>query len=464
MVAGAEWAARSAWSDMAAVREVFFALFAECRNTAVVARQLGLNEATCRKWVWRAGLSSSGKRGPRPHPEREQYLLLRADGISRRDAAAAAGVHIRTAADWDGGLRKVGPNRYPVDYNSGMRMNADPAAPVSVALLQKQLDPRFLSLEERERIRDLVRGGLSLRQVATQLGRSPSTISREITRNHSAGNVYHPFAAHRKAAARRPRPKRSKLSTHPRLRAYVEGKLALRWSPEQISRSLVQQFPTDREMRVTHEPIYQALYLQGRGELRRELTTALRTGRARRRPRRTTRQPRFQNMVMISDRPAEAADRAVPGSWEGDLIIGANSGSAIGTLVERSTRFVMLVHLPNGRTADEVCDGLIRTMRRLPTHLKRSLTWDQGSEMATHQAFSMATGMDVYFCDPASPWQRGSNENTNGLLRQYFPKGTDLSVHTQADLDRVAHELNSRPRKTLDWATPAERLAKLLDK
>ncbi len=216
---------------------------------------------------------------------------------------------------------------------------------------------------------------------------------------------------------------------------------------------------------MTHETVYQALYVQGRGELRRELAKALRTGRARRRPRRQSnkRQPRaVRDMVMISDRPAEAADRAVPGHWEGDLITGKDNRSAIGTLVERSTRYVMLVHLPVDHTAPSTRDALAETVKTLPAHLRRSLTWDQGSEMAAHRAFTMATEVPVYFCEPASPWQRGSNENTNGLLRQYFPKGTDLSIHTREHLDVVAAQLNGRPRKMLDWETPAERLHKLL--
>ncbi|GGS35754.1 hypothetical protein GCM10010253_06900 [Streptomyces badius] len=218
-------------------------------------------------------------------------------------------------------------------------------------------------------------------------------------------------------------------------------------------------------MHVTHETIYQALYVQGRGELRRELTRSLRTGRAMRRPHRRSakRQPRMsKDMVMISERPAEAADRAIPGHWEGDLIIGRTSRSAIGTLVERSSRFVALVHLPDGRHPAKVRDALIQTVSALPAHLRRSLTWDQGSEMHLHQEFSTATDMPVYFCDSGSPWQRGSNENTDGLLRQYFLKGTDLSVHTREHLDAVAAELNSRPRKTLGRETPVERLAKLL--
>lgn len=218
-------------------------------------------------------------------------------------------------------------------------------------------------------------------------------------------------------------------------------------------------------MHVCHETIYQALYVQGRGELRRELARALRTGRTMRKPRRLAqqRQPRYSApMLMISERPAEADDRAVPGHWEGDCIIGKNQASAIGTLVERTTRYVLLVHLPIDRSAERMRDALVETMATLPAHLKRSLTWDQGSEMGRHHEFSLAADMPVYFCNPASPWQRGSNENTNGLLRQCFPKGTDLSVHGRDQLNAVAAELNSRPRKTLDWDTPAERLAMLL--
>ncbi|GHD66582.1 hypothetical protein GCM10010317_068110 [Streptomyces mirabilis] len=219
------------------------------------------------------------------------------------------------------------------------------------------------------------------------------------------------------------------------------------------------------EMHVVHETVYQALHVQGRGELRRELAQALRTGRVRRKPRRQAqrRQPRFRDpMVMISERPAEAEDRAVPGHWEGDLIIGKDGASAIGTLVERATRYVMLLHLPNGRGTELVRDALVETVQTLPSHLKRSLTWDQGSEMSRHREFTIATDVPVSFCDPASPWQRGSNQNTNGLLRQYVPKSTDLSVHTREHLAAVVAELNGRPRKTLGWESPAERLHKLL--
>ncbi|MGR6321154.1 IS30 family transposase [Micromonospora soli] len=325
---------------------------------------------------------------------------------------------------------------------------------------------RFLSVDDRILIADLRREGRSLRSIAAELGRDPSTISRELRRNaHPETGDYRPHAAQARAEARRPRPKTGKLAANPQLRHAVQDGLDRRWSPEQIVRRLRRDFPDRPGMHVTHETIYQALYVQGRGELRRELTRALRTGRAVRRPHRQPgqRQPRFTTpMVMISERPADVADRAVPGHWEGDLIIGKDNTSAIGTLVERATRYVLLVHLGRGRTAEHVRDALLTTIATLPAHLKRSLTWDQGAEMALHHQFSTAADMPVYFCDPHSPWQRGSNENTNGLLRQYFPKGTDLAAHHPEHLAAVAAELNGRPRKTLGWDTPAERLAKLL--
>ena len=239
----------------------------------------------------------------------------------------------------------------------------------------------------------------------------------------------------------------------------------MKWSPRQISQTLRTEFPDRPEMHVAHETIYQALYLQARGELRREIAAALRTGRTTRKPRRRpdARRPRFTApMVMIADRPAEIEDRAVPGHWEGDLIIGKDTRSQIATLVERTTRYVMLVHLPHGRTAEHVRDALTETIQTLPAHLAKSLTWDQGAEMAGHAEFTLATDIPVYFCDPHAPWQRGTNENTNGLLRQYFPKGTDLSVHTPEHLAHVAAELNARPRQTLNWHTPAQHLNKLL--
>ncbi len=256
------------------------------------------------------------------------------------------------------------------------------------------------------------------------------------------------------------------LGANPRLAAYVIAQLEKLWSPEQIARRLIEEFPDDAEMRVSHETIYQSLYVQGRGVLRKELASCLRTGRAirRRRDQRNGNGPgKIPGMVNISERPAEVQDRAVPGHWEGDLIIGAGGRSAIGTLVERTTRFVMLLHLPNGHSAAEVNTAMAAKIAELPTALVRSITWDQGSELSRHHQFSIDTGVNVYFCDPHSPWQRGSNENTNGLLRQYFPKSTDLNVHDAARLDAVADQLNSRPRKTLNWKTPAETLANLLD-
>ncbi|MFJ7771887.1 IS30 family transposase [Streptomyces sp. NPDC097107] len=329
---------------------------------------------------------------------------------------------------------------------------------------------RYLREEDRIHIADRLRENASIRQIAAELGRSPSTVSREIRRNGALWRgkdwVYRPHAAHRRAEQRRPRPKPGKIGENPELRDFIQHHLERRWSPEQICQALTARFPDRPEMHLTHETIYQALYVQGRGELRRELTKALRTGRTMRRPHRQSykRLPRnIRDMVMISERPAEAADRAVPGHWEGDLIIGKGGKSAIATLVERSTRYVMLAHLPGEHNAAATRDALVTTVRTLPPHLRRSRTWDQGSEMAAHKTFTLATDMPVYFCDPGSPWQRGSNENTNGLLRQYFAKGTDLSVHTREHLDAVAAELNGRPRKTLSWQTPAQRLSKLLN-
>jgi IS30 family transposase len=375
---------------------------------------------------------------------------------------------LRTALDWDKGIRQIGHSRlYPdgrrVDYTSGV-ISHQPA-PLA---LEAVLHPRFLTLAEREQIADLRLAGTSMRAIATALGRPASTVSRELARNADPDQPdrrYLPYAAQRAAAGRRARPKAAKLVTNTVLASYVQAGLDQRWSPEQICHALVIDHPEDREMRVSPETIYQALYLQARGGLRREVAAALRTGRTRRKPHRdpAARTPRFTDpMIMIADRPAEVDDRALPGHWEGDLIIGADGASAIGTLVERTTRYVMLVHLPHGRTAEAVRDQLVATVATLPAHLRGSLTWDQGAEMAAHRAFSLATDMPVYFCDPASPWQRGSNENTNGLLRQYFPKGTDLAAHGPADLEQVAQQLNGRPRKTLDWETPAQRLRALL--
>jgi IS30 family transposase len=324
-----------------------------------------------------------------------------------------------------------------------------------------------LSFAERCRIEAMVGVGMSQAQIARELGRHPSTISRELVRNGTvrAGGSYRAVNAQSKAdrAARRPKP--GKLAARARLRDQVQDRLRQRHSPEQIARRLRSEFPDDPEMWVSHETIYRSLYVQARGELRRDLHKRLRTGRALRQPRRREgqRRERFAGMVMISERPAEVEDRAVPGHWEGDLIMGSTaSNSAVGTLVERATRFVMLLHLPHGHGADAVQEAMVTKMAALPDQLRRSLTWDQGIEMANHLQIAAATGLAIYFCDPHSPWQRGTNENTNGLLRQYLPKGQDLSFYGPGMLDNIAAELNARPRKTLDWRTPAEALTALL--
>ena len=325
---------------------------------------------------------------------------------------------------------------------------------------------RRLSYRERCRIEDLLDAGWSQAAIARDLGRAPSTISNEV-RNHRRGRDGGYSADQAQAladqAARRPKP--AKLATNLSLRREVQDRLLTNHSPEQIARRLREEFPDDAEMWVSHETIYQSLYVQSRGGLKRELTRHLRTGRTLRKPRRAAdqRRERFAGMVMISDRPAEVEDRAVPGHWEGDLILGSTeSGSAVGTLVERATRYLLLLHLPGGHTADIVQEAMVAKMATLPEQLRQSLTWDQGSEMANHIQIAEATGLSIYFCDPHSPWQRGSNENTNGLLRQYLPKGKDLSIYGPGMLDNIAAELNGRPRKTLNWRTPAEALHAIL--
>ncbi|MBN9748012.1 IS30 family transposase [Amycolatopsis sp. A1MSW2902] len=379
--------------------------------------------------------------------ERRRYFDLVAEGVGTVEACRRVGVDRRTGHYWRHGR----PSRAGATARPAARPGPDSG--------------RFLSAGERIAIADGLAAGRSRRAIAAELGRSPSTISREIARNARPCGDYRPHAAHDLARARRPRPKTGKIAACPELRDRVQAMLTDKFSPEQIAARLRRDHPDRPELHVTHETIYQALYVQGRGELRRELARALRTGRTMRKPRASgeQRRPRFaEPMVMISDRPAEAADRAVPGHWEGDLIIGKDNASAIATLVDRSTRYTLLVALPDGRGADAVRDALAAVAATLPAHLRRSLTWDQGSEMGRHHEFTVATGIPVYFCDPHSPWQRGSNENTNGLLRQYFPKSTDLSVHTPEHLAAVAAQLNRRPRKTLNWDTPAERLATLL--
>jgi IS30 family transposase len=415
---------------------------------------------------------------------RQRFWAAIARGVSSEEAAAEAGVSVAVGVRW---------------FREGGGMPSVALGPSS---------GRYLSFAEREEIAVLRARDAGVREIARAIGRSPSTISRELRRNaatRSGGLEYRASTAQWHADRRSRRPKPAKLAANPELRRYVQDRLAgavqrpdgvvvdgpavewsgrrrgrrkdrrwaRSWSPEQISNRLRLDFPDDESMRVSHEAIYQSLYVQGRGALRRELTACLRTGRALRVPRARARRGKsfVTEQVLISQRPAEAADRAVPGHWEGDLILGLGS-SAIGTLVERSSRFTMLLHLPplagrggpqvrngpalTGHGAEAVRDAIAGAITALPEQLRRSLTWDQGAEMSQHAQLRIDAGLEVYFCDPQSPWQRATNENTNGLLRQYFPKGTDLARHGADDLAAVAAALNSRPRKTLDWRTPAE--------
>ena len=328
----------------------------------------------------------------------------------------------------------------------------------------REVSGRFLSLEERVDIQAGIAAGRSVRSIARDLGRAPSTVSREIGRNAWYRTQYRAVAADSHARHRAERPKPRKLACNDRLAVRVTAGLQRRWSPREISERLAMDFPDDPSMQISHEAIYQSLFMLGRGGLRKELTSALRSGKAIRRPRRTVgeRRGRIPGMVMITERPAEADDRAVPGHWEGDLIIGKDNASAIGTLVERSTRFTMLLHLPVDHTAATVRDAIVAKVATLPDELRKTLTWDQGTEMALHRQIAIDADLDVYFCDPASPWQRGTNENTNGLLRQYFPKGTDLSLHTPEDLQLVQDEFNDRPRAVLGYRKPTEVISSLL--
>ncbi|MCC6901263.1 MAG: IS30 family transposase [Polyangiaceae bacterium] len=324
---------------------------------------------------------------------------------------------------------------------------------------------RCLSLRDREEIRAGLERGESFAAISRTLGRPTSTVSREVN-NNGGRDEYRAWAADRRATELSRRPKVCKLAVEGELREFVIAGLEQRWSPEQISAKLHDEFPDRPEMRVSHETIYQSLFIQARGQFRKDLTGYLRSGRSARQPQRRegdVGRPRgIAGMINISQRPAEADDRAVPGHWEGDLIMGAYNRSAIVTLVERSTRYVLLARIEGRHDAPATCAALTATISKLPVELRRSLTWDQGREMADHAEFTIATDVAVYFCDPHSPWQRGSNENTNGLLRQYFPKGTDLSKFAQDDLDAVARQLNGRPRQTLAWKTPAEKLNELI--
>jgi transposase, IS30 family len=382
-------------------------------------------------------------RPPVPRVVRARFWEGVRSGLSLRAAAEAAGVHRHQAEGW---FREAG----------GVAGNGPRAG-----------GGRYLSLAEREEIAVGLAQQLPYREIARRLGRPASTVSREIARNSPAQGArrYRAVAAQVRAEQRARRPKPAKLAQNAGLQAWVQGKLERKWSPEQISRRLPVEFAGCPEMRVSHETIYQALYVQGRGALRRELTAQLRTGRSLRKPRRTEgeRRGRIPDMVNISERPAEAGDRAVPGHWEGDQIAGQAGKSQIGTLVERATRYTMLVPMPGGKSAAAFADAVTPVIAGLPASLRRSLTWDQGKEMALHKQIAVAADCKIYFCDPHSPWQRPTNENTNGLLRQYFPKGSDLSKVAPARLAEVADELNGRPRKVLGWKTPAEAMAELLD-
>ena len=318
-----------------------------------------------------------------------------------------------------------------------------------------------LSLEECEEISRGLAAGYSIRAIGEALGRSPSTVCREVNAN-GGPKKYRALVADRAACRRALRPKRAKLAQCRRLRGVVERKLEAKWSPQQISAWLASQYPDHPEMQVSHETIYQSLFVQSRGALRKELHSCLRSGRAMRRAKAYTKgnvgQGQLKNMVMISERPAEVKDRAVPGHWEGDLIFGKKMTS-IGTLVERHSRYVILLKLPNGHGAESVRKAMTKRILTLPAQLRRSITWDQGKEMAEHVRFTVETGVQIYFCDPKSPCQRGSNENTNGLLRQYLPRSSDLSQCTQRELDAIARSLNTRPRQTLGWMTPSQAFA-----
>jgi len=345
---------------------------------------------------------------------------------------------------------------------SVVRLVLAPAGGVIRSELVADRVRRGLSVQDRIEIYLGLSQGESLAVIAARVRRHRTSVWREVSAN-GGRQGYRPVPAQRRAERLAKRPKQTKLAANPALRARVQADLEDWFSPQQISARLRVEFGEDESMTLSPETIYQSLFVQGRGELRRELARCLRSGRTQRRPRgRAETRGRIPGMVSISQRPAEVADRAVPGHWEGDLIIGANNASAIGTLVERSTRFLMLLHLGRDRSAEALAAAMTAKILTLPTELRRTLTWDQGSEMARHAQFSIDTGVPVYFCDPHSPWQRGSNENTNGLLRQYFPKHTSLTRYTPTDLDNAAASLNRRPRMTLDWATPAEKMNQLL--
>jgi transposase, IS30 family len=369
--------------------------------------------------------------------QRQMVFRLRGKGFSWEKIARAAGCSLSGAFTYDRTPRQARPATWT---------------------------PRAgrLTIADREEIVIGLAKGETFTAIAAQIGKAPSTVSREVAAN-GGRHDYRAWGGHVRAQEQARRPKPAKMTSCPALLAQVVEGLEQLWSPEAISKRLRLEHPDDPMMRVSHETIYQSLYVQGRGELRRDLARCLRSGRAQRRPRGpASGVGKIPNMVMISERPAEVEDRAVPGHWEGDLIIGKDHQSAVGTLVERTTRFVLLLHLGSGKDAESVKAAMQKAITALPDQLVKTITWDQGAEMGRHVDFTVETGIPIYFCDPHSPWQRGSNENTNGLLRQYMPKGTDLSVHSKKDLEAIAKSLNNRPRKTLGYLKPSEKLAELL--
>ena len=436
-------------------RGVFLEALGSGLSQSWAATVAGVSHTTGHKWARAAGVPAQVRhRGIRyPAAVRETFWAAVRSGASPAQAAVLAGVSENSGQIW---VREAGyVPRTPAPANYEITGELDTPRRVRAPLT-------FL---ERCRLEELLETGSRPAQAAVLLGRHRDTIGREIVRGHT-GSGYRACVGQDVAQTNRHRPKERRLDTNPALLGEVLRGLKLRHSPQQMAGRLRDDFPDDPEMWVSHETIYQAMYVQPRGELARLVKTALRTGRTRRKPQGRNEvedRNRFKaGMINISERPPEADDRAIAGHWEGDLIIGAHSASAIGTLVERTTGFVVLLHLPGDHTAATLADAMTAKIPAIPEILWRSLTWDQGSEMARHSAITTATGLPIYFCDPHSPWQRGTNENTNGLLRQYFPKGTDLSFHGPGILDNVAAELNGRPRKRHKWRTPAEELDRLL--
>lgn len=384
--------------------------------------------------------------------ERQRFAELVRQGVNNSEACRIVGINRKTGTRWRLGRTLRNTAGEAVHY-----------PPVITLRAPTPRSDRYLSADERIVISDLNRAGAGVRSIAAEVGRPPSTISRELRRNSDGQDRYLPHAAQRLADTRRRRPRQRRVTTDPTLGTAVCSLLTKKWSPEQVAHELTVQFPDEPARQLCPESIYQAIY-DPDTPLTRPAKHSLRTHRRRRR-RRTqglSRRGRIADMTMIDQRPSEVADRVEAGHWEGDLIMGETNKSAIATLVERTTRYVILAHLPAAHSAENVNAAITTAMAHLPSSLRRTLTWDQGRELASHRQLAGATGMDVYFCEPHSPWQRGSNENMNGLLRQYFPKSTDLSVHTVHDLAAAADELNTRPRKTLDWVTPAALLQPLL--